>query len=69
MKLFFPLATVAMITEKFPFSFFHGYHCLRKKFLEENNEAVNPSIPEKWNQTDKEFSKKSCHEGISHCND
>ena len=58
-KLFFLVATVAMITEKLLFSNFHGNHCQRNKFLHENNAAYQSKLfLKKWSQMDKESSAK-----------
>ena len=58
-KLSFLVATVAMITEKFPFSYFHGQHCQGNKFLHENNAIYQSKLSlKKWSQTDKESSGK-----------
>ena len=58
-KLFFLVATFAMITEKLRFSYFYGNHCQGNKFLYENNETYRSKLHlEKWSQTDIEFSRK-----------
>ena len=58
-KLFLPVATTAMITEKLPFSYFHGNHCQGSEFLHKNNAAYQFKLSlKKWNQTDKEPSRK-----------
>ena len=43
-KLFFLIATVAMITEKLSFSYFYGNHCQGNKFIHENNAAYQPKL-------------------------
>ena len=53
MKLFFLVATVAMITEKLPFFYFYRF-----RFCEKNPWRNNAAINQKWSQTDTEFSKK-----------
>ena len=55
MNLFFFVATVAMISEKLPFSYFLCNHCCCNKFLDENNLAHQSKLSlEKRNQKDKE---------------
>ena len=57
-KLFFLVATVAMITEELSFSYFHGNHYQGNKFLHEDNAAYQSKASlKKWSQTDKESSK------------
>ena len=58
-KLFFLVATVAMLTEKLPFSYFHCNHFQGNKFLHENNAVYQSKLSlKKWSQTDKESSRK-----------
>ena len=58
-KLFFLITTVAIITEKLPFSYFYGNHCQGNKFLHENNAIYQSKLSlKKWSQTYKESSRK-----------
>ena len=58
-KFFFLVATVVMITDKLPFSYFHGNHCKGKKFLHEEDAAYQSKLSlKKWSQTSKEYSRK-----------
>ena len=55
MNLFFFVATVAMISEKLPFSYFLFNHCCGNKFLHEHNVAHQSKLSlAKRNQKDKE---------------
>ena len=67
MNLFFFVATVAMISEKLPFSNFLCNHCCGNKFLHENNVAHQSKLSlEKRNQKDRESSGNIC---LTYCND
>ena len=51
MKLFFLVGAVAMITEKLCFSYFHGNHCQRNRFVLENNAAYQSKLSlKKWSK-------------------
>ena len=57
--VFFLAATVAMITEKLPFSYINGNHCQGNKFLHENYAAYQSKLNlKKWGQIDAEFSRR-----------
>ena len=58
-ELFFLVTTVVMITEKLPFSYFHGNHCQGNRCLHENNAAYQSKLSlKKYRQTDKESSRR-----------
>ena len=58
MKFFFLAATVAMEAEKFSFSYFHDNHIRERNYFMKVMPFINPALPEKWSQTNYEFSGK-----------